>query len=110
MDLRHLLSYGNYIVVNKPLVKQIGLEETILLGELCNESLYWENCGSLDSDGYFFSTQNNIEENLQISPKRQRVLLNKLQDLGLISVKVKGCPPKRYIKINNENLVKLIVK
>ena len=35
-----LLSNTGYIIVNKEIIKKIGLHESILLGELCSEYIY----------------------------------------------------------------------
>ena len=35
-----LLSNTEYIIVNKEIIKKIGLHEAILLGELCSEYIY----------------------------------------------------------------------
>jgi hypothetical protein len=77
----------------------IGLEETIILGELASEFDYWEKQGSLE-DGYFYSTVENVQNNTTLSDHKQRKALKSLQDRGLIDVKLKGIPAKRYIKIN----------
>lgn len=37
-----LLSNTGYIIVNKEKIKKIGLHESILLGELCSEYIYWK--------------------------------------------------------------------
>lgn len=107
MDLRKLLSHNNYIIVNKELMHLIGLDETILLGELCNESIYWEERDSLD-DGYFYSTLENVEKATTFKPKKQKKLLDHLVELKLINVKIKGLPAKRYIKILEDGLNKLV--
>lgn len=98
MDLRKLLSHNNYIIVNKELAKIIGLDEAIMLGELCNESIYWEERNLLE-DGYFYSTIENIENSITFNPKKQKKALDHLIELKLIDVKLKGVPAKRYIKI-----------
>ena len=44
----------------------LGLNEAVLLGELCSEYSYWNNIDKLEDDGYFYSTRENIEENTRI--------------------------------------------
>lgn len=107
MDLRKLLAHNNYILVNKELMHIIGLDETIMLGELCNESIYWEEHFKLDN-GYFYSTLENIEKATTFKAKKQKKILDRLQELKLIDVKLKGLPAKRYIKILESNLSNLI--
>lgn len=37
-----MLIDSGYIIVNKEIIKKIGLHESILLGELCSEYIYWK--------------------------------------------------------------------
>ena len=36
-----LLSSDGFIVVNKNLIRELGLHEAIIIGELCSEYNYW---------------------------------------------------------------------
>ena len=40
MILASLLSSSKYIIVNKDLIKILGLNESVILGELCSEYHY----------------------------------------------------------------------
>ena len=69
-DLLKLISNENYIIVNRDLIKEIGLDETILLSELCSEQYYWKSKDKLGKDGFFFSTIENIENNIGFKKKK----------------------------------------
>ena len=56
MSITQLFASRNFVVVNKSLIKLIGLEEAVILGKLASEYDYWENSGKLDDEGYFPST------------------------------------------------------
>ena len=101
MAILNLISNNNFITLNKDLIKAIGLEEAILLGELASEYDYWKKQELLEN-GYFYSTIENIEEHTTLSEYKQRKALNSLKDQGLIDIKIKGLPAKRFIKINEE--------
>jgi len=107
MGILELLASRNFIAVNKTLIKQLGLEEAIMIGELASEMSYWEEKKQLDEDGYFYSTVENIEEHTTFKEWRQRNVLNRLKDKGLISIRVKGLPAKRYIRINTEEIARI---
>lgn len=107
MGILQLLASRNYISVNKDLIKALGLEEAIIMGELASEYNYWYEKERLE-DGYFYSTVENIEEHTTLSGHKQRKALKKLQEAGLIDVKVKGIPAKRYIKIFEEQVIKIL--
>ena len=61
MGILQLISTSNFITVNKDLIKELGLEEAILLGELASEYEYWQKKDEIQ-DGYFYSTIENIEK------------------------------------------------
>lgn len=109
MSVISLIASRNFIAVNKTLIKEFGLEEAIILGELASEHSYWADRGELDADGYFFSTIENIEENTALKEKRQRSAINSLKDAGIIEVKLKGLPAKRYIKINADQVAAVLL-
>ena len=107
MNVLELLSNRNYIAVNKSLIKIVGLEETIILGELASECEYWQSKDLLE-DGYFYSTIENVEHNTSLTEYKQRKALNNLKKQEIIDIKIKGIPAKRYIKINEEQVIKLL--
>ena len=108
MNILHLLSTDGFISVNKTLIKKVGLEAAVLIGELSSEFIYHSNKGYLTEDGYFFSTVKNIEDKTTIKEKRQRAILKELEEMELIKTVKRGLPSKRYIKINQNNLLNLI--
>lgn len=109
MSVLDLIASRNFIAVNKTLVKIFGLEEAIILGELASEYAYWQDRNELDAEGFFFSTVENIEENTALKEKRQRKAINNLQNAGIIEIKLKGLPAKRYIKISTEQLTPILL-
>lgn len=108
MDIIDFLANDNYIIVNKEIAKLYGLDEAVILGELASEHKYWQKNGGL-KDGYFYSTIENIQKNTTILEKRQRLALNSLKEKGIIDIKRMDIPAKRYIKINTENLLSLLL-
>lgn len=107
MSIIQLIASSNYITVNKSLVKLLGIEETIILGELASEYEYWSRREELQ-ENYFYSTIENIEENTTLTEYKQRKALNNLKEQGIIDIKIKGIPAKRFIKINEEQVFNLL--
>lgn len=107
MNVIGLISSSNFIVVNKSLAREIGLIESVVLGELASEYDHWKATGNLD-DGYFYSTVDNLSDNTTLSKYQQKAALDNLKEKGIIEVTVKGLPAKRYIKINEEQVEKLL--
>ena len=106
MGILQLISTSNFITVNKDLIKELGLEEAILLGELASEYDYWNNKNEIE-DGYFYSTIENIEEKTTLTAYKQRKCLENLKNKGIIDIQIRGIPAKRYIKINEEKVIEI---
>lgn len=104
--LMSLLSNSGYIIVNKEIIRKIGLHEAIILGELCSEYCYWEKANKLDN-GYFFSTRENIAENTGLSAYQQREPFKKLVNIGIVKEKLKGMPQLKWYSLDMDNLYKL---
>lgn len=103
----NILANSNYIVVNKNIMKVLGLNEAVLIGELSAEYLYWEKSGQLE-DNYFYSTRENIEEQTMLSAYQQRLTLDNLINNNIITMKQKGMPLRTWYTINEESLFKLV--
>ena len=109
MNLVSLLASDNYIVVNKDLIKEYGINTALMLGELASEYNYYYKNNLLEND-MFFSTIENIEDNTGLSRHQQKKTLDELKSMGIIDVIVKGLPAKRYIKLNIDILTNKFVK
>lgn len=108
MSIIHFLSSGNFIIVNKSLIKELGLVSAILVGELASEYSYWETQNELVDGCWFYSTVDNIHENTGLSEHDQREGVKVLVNLGLVEIKKMGVPAKRYFKLNEDSLLTLV--
>ena len=102
-----LLSTDGFIAVNKTLIREVGLHEAIIIGEMCSEYNYWEKCNKLEDD-MFYSTRDNIEYNTGLSEHCQRKAIKTLQEKGIITSKKRGIPAINYYKINFDKLLTLL--
>ena len=107
--LMSILSSDAYIILNKYVMKAIGLHEAILLGELFSEYIYWCKEDKLQ-EGYFFSTRENIEKETTLSPHQQRQALKNLVNFGFIEVTEKDMPKKTYYKVIEEKVYEFLSK
>lgn len=94
-----LLRNDGFIIYNKNLAKNIGVNEAILYSELLSRWSYFKERGQLTEDGFFFNTVKDLEEGTALSEYQQRRALNSLRDKGLIEIEVRGIPAKRYFRI-----------
>lgn len=106
-EIINLLANDNYLVVNRDLIHAIGLECAVFLSEIAAEAIYWEKAGKM-VDGWFFSTQENVESNVCINSYKQRKCIKELSALGVLEMEVRGMPATRYFRLNEKNLSCLI--
>ena len=107
--LMSILSNDGYIILNKYVMKALGLHEAILLGELCSEYIYWYK-GEKLQDGFFYSTRENIEKETTLSPFQQRQALKKLTEMGLVEILEKDMPKKTYYKVDEEKVYRFLLE
>lgn len=107
MSLLKQLAFTNYISVNRTLIKLFGLEEAVIIGQLCSEYEYWESQDKL-IDGMFYCTVEKLEETTGLSEYKQRVALKNLQNSGIIQTDLKGIPATRYFYIVEDKLLNLL--
>jgi len=94
-----LLRNDGFIIYNKNLARNIGVNEAILYSELLSRWNYFKERGQLTEDGFFFNTVKDLEEGTALSEYQQRRALNSLKEKGLIEIEVRGIPAKRYFRI-----------
>lgn len=103
--INNILLKSGCIIVNKNLVRNIGLDAAILYSEICSKYNYFSQKKELDKDGYFFNTVENMKNDTSLSDYRQREAIKKLKELELIyyqrrSVPERGISALRYFKVN----------
>lgn len=103
--IKQLLLSNAYWVINKNVVKAIGLEPAFLLG------IFAEAENKLaDEEGWFFQTSAKITELTGLTNYKQANAINKLIELNVLLQENRGVPCKRYFKISYENIQKLVFK
>ena len=107
--LMSILSNDGYIILNKYVMKSLGLHEAILLGELCSEFIYWNKENKLQ-DGFFFSTRENIEKETTLSPHQQRQAIKTLVNKSLVEIVERDMPKKTYYRIDEEKIYKFLLE
>jgi hypothetical protein len=103
--MKHLLSNSAYLVVNKFLAKEIGLNATILLSDLISKEQYFIENGTIDN-GWFFNTVSNIEKDTTLTHYQQKKGIETLENMSFIESKLKGLPATRHFKILEKNILR----
>jgi hypothetical protein len=104
--MKHLLSSTAFLILNKELARQIGLKAAVLLADLISKEEYFIANGM--TDGWFFNTENNIEQDTTLNAYNQRKCIKILKQKNLIAVKRKGIPAKQFFKINEEQVLQIL--
>ena len=97
-----LLRSDAFITVNKLLSLAIGVNESNLFSELLSRHNYFDEREML-TEGYFFNTIDDLYLGTGLSAYQQRLAIKNLVKLGLIDSQVRGLPPTRYFRINQDD-------
>lgn len=109
IEVWDLIAQDNFCVFNKSIAKVLNsLDAAVLLGELASEYRYFKDKHMLDKEGMFYSTVENIQENICLNDYEQRKAIQLLKEHKIIETKQKGLPAKRYIKLNSKALIDLV--
>lgn len=103
--LKQLLMSSSYFVLNKQIVKAIGIEAGFLLTTLIEAS-----DGLANEDGWFYKTSLSLEEETGLSNHKQSKIIEELTKLGILEQENKGMPMKRYFRINFQKIEELVFK
>jgi hypothetical protein len=93
-----LFKTSGYLVVNKKLIKVLGLIPTILLSEYIDKYQYFKNKPNFN--GSFFFSHESIIDNLQLSEYTLRQAKHLLKQLKILSVTRKGVPAREWVTID----------
>ena len=101
---RFLGSDNDCIKVNKNLFNVFGFDEAVFysyLVEKCYKSFKNQDYKYFADEAYFFAPVDEVEKALNLTPFKQRSIINKLHKKNLINVKF-GQARARYISINSD--------
>lgn len=102
-SIKQLLMASNFYILNKHLVKTLGIETAFFLTALveADEIL-------ADKNGWFYQTIPQIEKMIGLTKHKQTNCINELLILGILLQENKGMPMKRYFKLDYEKIAKLL--
>ena len=105
-----MLASDGFIITNKKLIRELGLHQAVLIGELCSQYNFWKSQNKLDDNDSFYCTQDKIEENTGLSARQQRSEFKKLQDAEIISIHRRGLPAVNFYQIHFDRLTEILEK
>ena len=98
MKLSEIISSTSYFVLNKELVKKLGVECTLVLYDLIPKEEYFQE-RNLTDNGFFLNIWDNIKEETTLSHFKIRNALNKFNKNEFSEIKLQGIPAKTCVKI-----------
>jgi hypothetical protein len=98
-----------FVLMNRGIMKEIGVNQTLVLSELLSRLNYHASKNELDKDNSFFCTTEKLEELTTLGYKAQTLAIKTLESLGLIKV-VRKNGNKRYFIVILDAVKSLIEK
>lgn len=102
-----LLGANNYLVVNKIVAKEVGIEASVLLSHLVYKSDFFKDnqaCVIVGDEHYFYCTADDIEEATCLTYARQKPCIAILEEIGFIKVRRMGIPAKLHFMIDEDKI------
>lgn len=106
--INKILGQTAFWVVNKAIAKILKCNDSaLLLSDLVDKFQYFKSENSL-IDGFFFYTSEKIEENLNISYKKQKKCIELLKKYELIETKLIGVPAKLHFTVRYNKILQML--
>lgn len=102
MKLKKIIGNQAHWTLNKVLVRELGLRNTLVLQHFIDLS---ENFFNGDE---FYQQRERIMDELHLSEWDVKMALKELKDTDVIFVKRKGMPQKNYYKVNTEKVFSIL--
>ncbi len=100
-NLKKIINNSSFYMLNKFLLKEIGIESSLMLSCLMEAEEIFE-------EEWFYQTSETIEKLTTLTRKKQDSAIKILIDKKIIEKKVYGIPAKRFFKINAKIVLELI--
>ena len=101
MTVLKLIANKGFISYNKTIARRLGVNEAILLGELCSIFDYFHY-------SEFYISQERIANDTALSVKQIRTSLINLEKAGVITITKKGQPCKNWYFINEDVVTEIL--
>jgi len=98
-----LFQQQSFWIVYKPFLREMGIDAALYFSEVMTKYKYFAERDLLQ-DGFFYLSTENIEQELTLSPRKQKIIRDKLVKLALLKTTKKGVPPRIYFKPNHEGI------
>jgi hypothetical protein len=98
--IQNTLGDTSFVMLNKAVIKELGLHEAVVLGFFADRWAYFEH-----ADFYYMIHQ--VSNDTGLSERECRNIISKLVDKGiLVKTGFRGAPPKQFYNLNKDALIK----
>lgn len=107
-----LLNSDNTVSANRLLAHALGIKAALLFNSLVGKQAYYEKHSMLDSEGWFYSTIEDMQESTALSRCQQNKAIGVLVKAGLIDYRTGGVHCRRHFRVRNDtaHLEKYLIK
>ena len=97
-----LLNSDNTVSANRLLAHALGIKAALLFNSLVGKQAYYEKHSMLDSEGWFYSTIEDMQESTALSRCQQNKAIGVLVKAGLIDYRTGGVHCRRHFRVRND--------
>lgn len=102
---RAINAIGRPITFYPSISKAIG---SVKAGVFLSNFLYWEGLQSADNDGWIYKEMSEIFQETALTRNEQESARKRLRDLGILTEKKKGIPPRTYYCFNWQKMDEIL--
>jgi hypothetical protein len=106
--LHNTMNQNGYWVLSKKLVQGIGLEPAFILSDLISKHQYFSERRMLETDGSFYSTCHQQQNDCNISKHARQEAMKVLEEMNFVQVVKRGWPLKNHFLINEESILEFL--
>ena len=97
-----LLNSDNTVSANRLLAHALGIKAALLFNSLVGKQAYYEKHSMIDSEGWFYSTIEDMQESTALSRCQQNKAIGVLVKAGLIDYRTGGVHCRRHFRVRND--------
>ena len=90
---------GSY---NRLIAHALGLDAAVVYSALISKREYYASRNMLDSEGWFYSTVEDMQESTAMAMCKQRSAIKLLKEKGLVEVSKRGMPARRHFRLRDD--------
>lgn len=102
MKILERLNPTNTGSFNRLIAHALGLDAAVVYSALISKREYYASRDMLDSEGWFYSTVEDMQESTSMAICKQRSAIKLLKDKGLVEVSKRGMTARRHFRVRDE--------